>query len=90
MTRQISEAVRIDLRGGGVLNSRSEFSRCRIPRLVIDQEGWKRNKLEEKKKLEEKAYFEKLDMAEDGWEEWVSNLSEDKLEMEAGQNKTST
>ena len=28
LTRQVSEAVRIDLRGGGVLNSKSEYSRC--------------------------------------------------------------
>ena len=33
MTRQISESVRIDLRGGGVLNSKTEYSRCRLPRL---------------------------------------------------------
>ena len=24
-----------------ILNSRSEYSRCRIPRLRIDMEGWK-------------------------------------------------
>ena len=42
LTRQVSEAVRIDLRGGGILNSKSEFSRCRLPRLIIDQEGWKK------------------------------------------------
>ena len=29
-------------------------------------------------------------MANDGWEEWVSSLSEDELEMEAGRNKTSS
>ena len=40
MTRQIAEAVRIDLRGEHVLNSKSEYSRCRIPRLVIDQDDW--------------------------------------------------
>ena len=32
LTRQVSEAVRIDLRGGGVLNSKSEYSRCKLPR----------------------------------------------------------
>ena len=30
LTRQVSEAVRIDLRGGGVLNSKSEYSRCKL------------------------------------------------------------
>ena len=52
MTRQVSEAVRIELRGEGVLNSKAEFSRCRLPRLVIDQEGWKKSKVQEKKMLE--------------------------------------
>ena len=31
LSRQLSEAVRIDLRGGGVLNSKTEYSRCRAP-----------------------------------------------------------
>ena len=44
--------VRIDLRGGGVLNSKTEYSRCRIPRLVVDMEEWKRKKSEEKTLLE--------------------------------------
>ena len=52
MTRQISESVRIELRGEGVLNSRSEYSRCRLPRLVIDHDGWNKNKQEEKRILE--------------------------------------
>ena len=52
MTRQISESVRIELRGEGVLNSISEYSRCRLPRLVIDHDGWKKNKQEEKRILE--------------------------------------
>ena len=43
LTRQVSEAVRIELRGGGVLNSKSEYS-SRIPRLTIDQEEWKNMK----------------------------------------------
>ena len=46
MSRQLSEAVRIELRGGSILNSRSEYTRCRVPRLRIDLEGWK---LEQKK-----------------------------------------
>ena len=51
LSRQLSEAVRIDLRGGGVLNSKTEYSRCRVPRLVVDMEEWKRKKTEEKKEL---------------------------------------
>ena len=52
LTRQISESVRIDLRGGGILNSKTEYSRCRLPRLVIDQEEWKQMKKTEVKELE--------------------------------------
>ena len=55
LTRQVSEAVRIELRGGGVLNSKSEYSRCRIPRLTIDQEEWKNMKKAERKEIEPPA-----------------------------------
>ena len=54
LTRQVAEAVRIDLRGGGVLNSKSEYSRCRIPRLVIDHDEWSKMKKKEKDELEKK------------------------------------
>ena len=33
MTRQLAEAVRIDLRREGLLNSKSEHNRYRVPRL---------------------------------------------------------
>ena len=46
LTRQVSEAVRIEQRGLGVLNSKAEFSRCSLPRLTIDVEEWRRKKLE--------------------------------------------
>ena len=95
LTRQISEAVRIDLRGEGVLNSRAEFSRCRLPRLVIDQDGWRRSKAEERKNLEnnEKAGEQQggvqgFGQDEEGWEEWVSNLVEDELDMANGLKKS--
>ena len=41
LSRQLSEAVRIELRGEGVINSKAEYSRSRIPRLKIDKEEWK-------------------------------------------------
>ena len=41
LSRQLAEAVRIDLRGENILNSKAEYSRCRVPRLRIDMEGWK-------------------------------------------------
>ena len=47
MSRQLSEAVRIELRGEGILNSKAEFNRCKVPRLKIDLEGWKKEKLKE-------------------------------------------
>ena len=40
LTRQLAESVRIERRGMEILNSRSEYSRCRVPRLQIDQEPW--------------------------------------------------
>ena len=44
LTRQLAESVRIDRRGMEILNSRSEYSRCRVPRLQLDMEGWKTSK----------------------------------------------
>ena len=40
LERQVSEAVRIRRRGGAgnILNSRAEFNRCHIPRLVVEEE----------------------------------------------------
>ena len=36
LTRQLSEAVRIELRGEEILNSKAEYSRCRVSRLRVD------------------------------------------------------
>ena len=47
LSRQLSESVRIDLRGGGVLNSRTEYSRCRNPQLVVHMDEWKKKKAED-------------------------------------------
>ena len=41
LTRQLSESVRIEKRGINILNSKSEYSRCRVPRLRVDMEEWK-------------------------------------------------
>ena len=35
-----------------MLNSKTEYSRCRVPRLVVDMEEWKKKKIEKKKELE--------------------------------------
>ena len=42
LTRQTAESVRIERGGEAILNSKSEYSRCRVPRLRIDMEGWKK------------------------------------------------
>ena len=55
LTRQISEAVRIEQRGDLILNSKSEFNRCQVPRLKIDMEGWKAGKEREKQEKMRKA-----------------------------------
>ena len=40
MSRQLSEAVRIELRGSDILNSKGEYNRCRVPRLRVDMTEW--------------------------------------------------
>ena len=47
MTRQLAEAVRIELRGAGVLNSKAEYNRSRVPRMRVFLEGWKKAKEQE-------------------------------------------
>ena len=54
LTRQLSEAVRIEKRGEHIRNSKAEFNRCRVPRLQIDMEGWRAGKEREKKDKEER------------------------------------
>ena len=59
LTRQLAEAVRIERSGEGILNSRSEFNRCRVPRLKINLEEWGMNKDPERKKEKVDEYLEK-------------------------------
>ena len=65
LTRQISESVRIDLRGENVLNSKTEYSRCRLPRLTIDKEVWKTAKKEEERMLGEEGVSKELEQEEE-------------------------
>ena len=46
LTRQVAESVRIDMRKGRVLNSKTEYSRCKLPRLTVDLEEWRRSQEE--------------------------------------------
>ena len=43
LNRQIAEAVRIGRRGGAgsKLNSKAEFDRCKIPRLIVEEQDKK-------------------------------------------------
>ena len=74
------------MRGGGVLNSRAEFSRCHLPRLVIDHESWRMNKVNEKKSQETITEEDGFKDGED-WEAMVSSLMEDEIEMVSLQKK---
>jgi hypothetical protein len=51
LSRQVGEAVRIDMRGS-VLNSQAIFNRSRLPRLVVDQDYLKEIEMD---KLEKEA-----------------------------------
>ena len=86
MTRQIAEAVRIDLRGEDVLNSKSEYSRCKIPRLVIDQDDWRINKKKEKAELEPKMVEVVVEVTEDGEETTV--VLEEEIEFGMIENRS--
>ena len=44
LSREIGEAVSIDLRAGNVLYSKSEYNRCKLPRLTINMEDWNAKK----------------------------------------------
>ena len=62
LTRQIAESVRIDLRQGGVLNSKTEYSRCKLPRLMVDVEEWRKQRdiMMEVEQVREKRIVDKL------------------------------
>ena len=55
LNRQIKEAVRIRRRGGaqGILNSKAEFNRCYIPRLVVEVEDQAEQEQREQREREE-------------------------------------
>ena len=43
------------------MNSKTEYSRCRLPRLVIDNEEWRKAKKEERKDLEKEKDYPEAD-----------------------------
>ena len=66
LSRQIAEAVRIRRRGGegAVLNSRSEFNRCFIPRLRLVEEEEIKEREQMEIEEEEEVHGELLDREE--------------------------
>ena len=88
MSRQLSEAVRIELRGEGVLNSKAEYSRCRVPRLTINKEEWK-GRDEAKGKEEEPIKDNQEEVLESGGSAWdISRCSEKRRRKEGGGRKS--
>ena len=86
MSRQLSEAVRIELRGEGVINSRAEYSRCRVPRLTINKDEWKGR--EASKKVEEGTLEENLELALDaGGTAWDLSRGPEKRKTDGGGEK---
>ena len=67
LSRQVGEAVRIRRRGGAgkILNSKAEYNRCRIPRLVIEEQDEELMREEEEKEIREAV--EQLEEQEKAW-----------------------
>ena len=78
LNRQIREAVRIRRRGGAgnILNSRAEFNRCHIPRLVVEEED---DSSKQERMEKEKTDQEDLDKAlEDQDITWVERKARER------------
>ena len=70
LTRQLGDAIRIRRRGGQgcIINSKSEFDRCRIPKLTIDEKEGELNKAAEKREQEElDLVIEQIENDEQAW-----------------------
>ena len=75
LNRQVREAVRIGRRGGAgrILNSKAEFNRCHIPRLIIEEEDEESRKSRiEKEQLYKEETQKVLDNMDLSWEEKMS------------------
>ena len=90
LSRQVGEAVRIMRRGGAcsILNSKSEYDRCRIPRLVMEEEDETENR-----RMEEKDLQEDLNSIEEHADAWRNlrfseKQKEDKLRWAEGAKTT--
>ena len=70
LTRQIGEAVRIRRRGerGSILNSKAEYDRCHIPRLVVEEQDQKQmKKFKEAEKVKLRAAMEQVEQNTAEW-----------------------
>ena len=77
MSRQLAEAVRIELRGNDILNSKAEFNRSRVPRLRVDMEGWKQAQKKEPPSLQEGS----------GEEDYESSILEQAMKRKADEEE---
>ena len=78
MSRQLAEAVRIELRGSDILNSKAEFNRSRVPRLRVDMEGRKQAQKKEPTSLQEGS----------GEEEYEASILEKATKGKAAEEET--
>ena len=67
LSMQVGEAVRIRRRGGdgNILNSKAEYNRSRIPRLIVDQQADK-----DIKQMEEEELWKRREQLEEELREW--------------------
>ena len=88
LSRQIAEAVRIRRRGGegSILNSKSEYNRCHIPRLRVED----KEEEEDRERMEQedvKRMMEELDKEQNDWE-LDKTRSKDRERREIAKNVT--
>ena len=79
LSRQIGEAVRIGRRGGAgrILNSKSEYNRCKIPGLVIEEVDEEQQEEEEARELQN--IMELLRRQEEEWGSHMTMLREQEI-----------
>ena len=91
LSRQVGEAVRIRRRGGAgsILNSKAEFDRCWIPRLVLEQvDEEEEERLEKQREQEE---WEKIEEQANSWgEQALQKRKEDDQKQWKGAPKTTS
>ena len=89
LSRQIHEAVRIRRRGGEarILNSKGEWNRCHIPRLVMEEVDEDDRK--ELQRLEQERKDELLKSLEDDDQDWKRKKTRDLELLESKRRRTS-